>query len=457
VFPLGARDHRNAMRTLASLDSPIRSIMVSPDGSTVVTASDDGVGFLDLASGERRVTALADGVRRLAWGPSGPLAGTAAGEVWTVGGRVDRLIEALDGEISGIAVAGDGTIAVCGGEPFTVATFGRYGNEEWRGEPSKAPSCIRFSADGTQLAIATVDGQLLVLDTTDLPDELGDLDVEPAGGPIFDLQFLPDGDVVVAGSRFVQRWNGAAGAYANGELTAEALAIAVSPDGAFAVASTNDQRLRLFGLPGADERGQLVTGRRGSTIQTLAFHPDGTRLFAGTDDGDLLEVSRAELEAVARPSPEAAATAELAAASTGGPAASRPSPHVPATEAPEPTRTNGSPAPASESAAQAGVLSSSSKPSKPRVATRRAVNVPAKKPAARKLAAKPAAKLAARKVATRKVATRKVATSKAAASKAAGKLATKKSGKPATRLAAKPSTGKAVGAKRPLKKPQPRR
>src|ERR1043165_6042825 len=179
------------MRTLASLESPISSLVVSPDGSTVVTASTEGIGFLDLTSGQRSVTALEEEVSRLTWGPSGLLAGTLSGEVWSIGRAAVRLFEALDEEISGIAATTHGNIAVCGGEPFAVATFGPHGNEEWRGEPYKWPYCVRFSPDGKLLAVATWDAYLFVFDVHDLPDELTNLDGEHAGGPIFDARFLP--------------------------------------------------------------------------------------------------------------------------------------------------------------------------------------------------------------------------------------------------------------------------
>src|SRR5262245_24853064 len=105
------------MRTLASLDSPISSLVVSPDGSTVVTASDEGIGLLERTSGQRSVTPLDEEVSRLTWGPDGLLAGTSSGEVWAMGDPPARLFEAIDEEISGISAASDGTIAVCGGEP----------------------------------------------------------------------------------------------------------------------------------------------------------------------------------------------------------------------------------------------------------------------------------------------------------------------------------------------------
>src|SRR6185436_12331067 len=118
----------------------------------------------------------------------------------------------------------------------------------------------RLSDDGTLLAIATWDGRLFVFDAGDLPDEIGDVD-EYAGGPIFDAQFLPGGDAVVAGARFVRVWDRATGTYTcTRELAAEALAIAVAPDGHRAVVSTNDQRLWLFGLPALEELGHVVTG-----------------------------------------------------------------------------------------------------------------------------------------------------------------------------------------------------
>lgn len=366
------------MRTVASLESPISSLVVSPDGSTVITGSSNGISFIDLASGNRRIVSVDDDVRRLAWGPDGLLAGTSSGEVWAVGRRAERLVEALDEEISGIAVSSDGTIAVCGGEPFSVATFGRYGNEEWRGEPYKWPYCVRFSADGKQLAIGTWDGQLFVLDRGDLPDELGDIDTEYAGGPIFDAQFLPDRNVLVAGARFVRLWDRKARRYTRTrELDVEALALAIAPDGSCAIASTNDQRLRVFRLPDLEEIGRLAAGtdhalphshfpdyaefcnvRGSATLRTLAFHPDGTRVFGTTEDRRIVEVTQAELQQVAR-LPSAPVVAVSAAAAV--------------VEAPARASNGRSKKPARAAKPQA----------------RRARRAPAKKPAAKKLRAKP--------------------------------------------------------------------
>jgi WD40 repeat protein len=395
------------MRTLASLDSPISSLVVSPDGSMVVTSSSEGIGFLDLSSGQRSVTALDEEVSRLAWGPDGLLAGTSTGEVWSVGDAPARLFEAIDEEISGIAATIDGTIAVCGGEPFAVATFGPHGNEEWRGEPDKWPYCVRFSPDGKLLAVATWDGYLFVFDAHDLPDELDNGDGEPAGGPIFDVRFLPGDRVLVVGASFVRVWDRGAGSYTSSrELDAEAFAVAVAPDGSCAVVSTNDQRLRLFALPELGELGQLSSGNKvgkalssfpdyaefchvkgPATIRSLAFHPDGTRLFGATEDRRIVEVARAELQQVA---------VRVAA---------------------PPARVRVEPAP-------------------PKVAPARAASAGksiVKKTAAKKTAAKNAAarnkKPAARKPAVRKAAARKPAARKPAARKASKKAAQRRSGR----------------------------
>ncbi|HZJ65812.1 MAG TPA: hypothetical protein VFD36_20015 [Kofleriaceae bacterium] len=404
------------MRTLASLDSPISSLVVSPDGSMVVTSSSEGIGFLDLSSGRRSVTPLDEEVSRLAWGPDGLLAGTSTGEVWSVGDAPARLFEAIDEEISGIAATIDGTIAVCGGEPFAVATFGPHGNEEWRGEPDKWPYCVRFSPDGKLLAVATWDGYLFVFDAHDLPDELDNGDGEPAGGPIFDVRFLPGDRVLIVGASFVRVWDRGAGSYTSSrELDAEAFAVAVAPDGSCAVVSTNDQRLRLFALPELSELGQLSSGNNvgkalssfpdyaefchvkgPATIRSLAFHPDGTRLFGATEDRRIVEVARAELQQVA---------VQVAA---------------------PPARVRVEPAPA---------------PAPPKIAPVRAATAGksiVKKPAAKKTAAKSAAakkkkpavrKPAARKAAARTPAARTPAARKPAARKPSKKAAQRRSGR----------------------------
>jgi hypothetical protein len=429
------------MRTLASLDSPISSLVVSPDGSTVITASNEGISYLDLTSGQRSVTPLEEEVSRLTWGPDGLLAGTLSGEVWAVDGAPARLFEAIDEEISGIAATGDGTIAVCGGEPFAVATFGRHGNEEWRGEPYKWPYCVRFSPDGKLLAVATWDGYLFVFDVHDLPDELSNLDGEHAGGPIFDARFLPGDRVLVVGASFVRIWDRGAARYTtNRELDAEAFAVAVSPDGSCAVVSTNDQRLRLFALPDLTELGELASGSKGTkalsyfpdyaefchvrgpaTVRTLAFHPDGTRVFGSTEDRRIVEVTRAELQRIAQP------------------ATTRPSATVPASAAPAPPARTPAAVIAAISTANTGTAASG-KAGARKAGSRASGNRAA---ASKTVASKAAAsKLAASKLAASKATAGKVAASKAAAPK-----------RPATnggqRTSSRPSAAKMSGPKKP--------
>jgi hypothetical protein len=452
------------MRTLASLDSPISSLVVSPDGSTVITASNEGISYLDLTSGQRSVTPLEEEVSRLTWGPDGLLAGTLSGEVWAVGNAPARLFEAIDEEISGIAATGDGTIAVCGGEPFAVATFGPHGNEEWRGEPYKWPYCVRFSPDGKLLAVATWDGYLFVFDVHDLPDELSNLDGEHAGGPIFDARFLPGDRVLVVGASFVRIWDRGAARYTtNRELDAEAFAVAVSPDGSCAVVSTNDQRLRLFALPDLTELGQLASGSKGTkalsyfpdyaefchvkgpaTVRTLAFHPDGTRVFGSTEDRRIVEVTRAELQRIAQP-----ATTQLAAilpASTAPAApASRPSAVIAATSAAAASAARRRTAADGRAAAKKGATRKLAA-NNTAVASPAATKAAASKAAASKLAASRAAagKLAASRAAAGKLAASRATASKLAASKAAApKLAA------STAIASKLAASKAAAPKRP--------
>lgn len=439
------------MRTLASLDSPINSLVVSPDGSTVITASNEGIGFLDLTSGQRSVTPLEDEVSRLTWGPDGLLAGTLAGEVWSVRGAPARLFEAIDEEISGIAATGDGTIAVCGGEPFAVATFGPHGNEEWRGEPYKWPYCVRFSPDGKLLAVATWDGYLFVFDVHDLPDELTNLDGEHAGGPIFDARFLPGDRVLVVGASFVRIWDRGTSKYtANRELDAEAFAADVSPDGTCAVVSTNDQRLRLFSLPELTELGELASGNRGTqvlsyfpdyaefchvkgpaTIRTLAFHPDGMRVFGSTEDHRIVEVSRAELQRAARP----ATTSTAAAPAIAAPAAVAPA-NVDLASAS--VGMASSEAASGASVQSTSAQSASRKPTTQKSAAKKAAKTPAARPTARAAGAKSAARSTAAKPAARSTAAKPADRSTAA--KATGRSI-------ATKPAARSVPRAAIGAK----------
>lgn len=307
------------MQTLASLKKPISSLIVSPDGSTVIVASGEDVGFLDLASSKLTLRSLQANVCRLAWGSNGVLAGTNSGEIWSVGEQSALLLEAIEEEVSGIAVARDGSIAVCGGEPNAVALFDGDGEERWSVEPYKWAYCVRFSQSGDSLLIATWDGALHVLDVSALPARLPQ-GTEYAGGPLFDAQFLASGDVVVAGAQFVRMWDRETGRYKKPRaLDTEALAIVVSPDGRYAIASTNDQQLRRYRLPSLAESGRVTLGRGSdrelssfpdyaefmsikgeATVRSLAFHPDGERVFGATEDGRVLEVRCAEFDGLAK-------------------------------------------------------------------------------------------------------------------------------------------------------------
>ena len=336
---------------LTGHDGWINAIAVSPDGTTLASASGDGTArlwqveptralggalagggpgpFHDVAIGPRDVIAAAggDGVVYL-WdartrAPAGRLAGHR-------------------GSVAAVAFGPDGVLASAGDDStirFWDVTTGRAARPAiTAGEPVRD---LAFSADGRLMASAGVNGSLRLwqVDTGRLVGTLsghertvnavafgpgavlasgGDDEtlrlwdtttLQPLGGPVpiggtvQGVAFSPDGSMIAAGGstasvRFfdttTQRPLGTPLVGFRNWVNK----IAFSPDGK-AVAAAADDRFQLWDVATARADGEplIATGDR---VYGTAFSPDGSLLVAANDVGvSLWSVDDVELEALA--------------------------------------------------------------------------------------------------------------------------------------------------------------
>jgi WD40 repeat protein len=136
-----------------------------------------------------------------------------------------------------------------------------------------------FSADGSRLVTAGIDGTARVFDTAS-----GEMQFVLTGDEeLICAEFSPDGQRLATGGvdGTARIWDLASGATAGPELVRaehDVYAIAFSPDGAKLATSTLDGTIALWN---AGDGGRLLSlsGSR-AQVRGLAFSPDGTRLFS---------------------------------------------------------------------------------------------------------------------------------------------------------------------------------
>jgi WD40 repeat protein len=135
---------------------------------------------------------------------------------------------------------------------------------------------VRFSPDGTRLAVGDAQGGLLYTvgtgATTTLPS-----------GSILDAQFTPDGRYLVTGGADLAAriWDATTGAALTTiPATAAQTQVSISPDGTMAALLSNGQATaRIYSVPGGQPLGQVR--QPGEVVFSLAFSPDGKYLITG--------------------------------------------------------------------------------------------------------------------------------------------------------------------------------
>jgi WD40 repeat protein len=255
-------DSRTGKRllTLRGERAPIRSIDYNPDGTRLVTASDDGNATVWDARTGRMLFTLADrgssgAAPAVSFAPTGAELATAdsAGQIrlWDLRRRRVRLLIPTHLLLCGLAWSGDAArIATgeCGG------TF--------------TPGARIWDARSGKLVLSTV-----------RPHQ--------NEGPVFAVAFSPDDRRLAAahaGSTEIWDIGGKAlVATARGSFTGEVLTVAFDPDGRSVATSGTDGTARLWSAATGDQL--LVLHGHTAEVGSLRFSPDGRRLVTGSEDG----------------------------------------------------------------------------------------------------------------------------------------------------------------------------
>jgi cytochrome c len=196
--------------------APIAALAVSPDGTTLASASwDQTVRLWPLAGGAPRVLdGHTQNVNGVAFAPDGGTLVSVSYDqslrIWPLAGSTSTVVVAMPVPLNAVAIGSDGEIAAGGADGrlyFLKADGSRAGEVAAGPRPVIA---IATSPDGALVAAAGIGGTVAVIDrkTRDLARTL----VGP-GLPVWSVAFLPDSRTLLTGGadNIIRRWNAVTG------------------------------------------------------------------------------------------------------------------------------------------------------------------------------------------------------------------------------------------------------
>ena len=272
------------------------SVAFSPDGSRIVSGSDDNtIRLWDTQSGDNIATLEGHSatVWSVAFSPDGSriVSGSSDNTIrlWdTQSGDNIATLEGHSATVLSVAFSPDGSRIVSGSSDNTIRLWDTQSGDNiatLEGHSATVLS-VAFSPDGSRIVSGSSDNTIRLWDTQS-GDNIATLEGHSA--TVLSVAFSPDGSRIVSGSsdNTIRLWDTQSGdniATLEGH-SATVLSVAFSPDGSRIVSGSSDNTIRLWDTQSGDNIATLEG--HSATVWSVAFSPDGSRIVSGSDDNTI--------------------------------------------------------------------------------------------------------------------------------------------------------------------------
>ncbi|MER7701587.1 NB-ARC domain-containing protein [Kitasatospora sp. NPDC097605] len=294
LWPLPDQPQPSFLRALTGHTGGVNAVAISPDGTWLITGSNDGtVRIWDRATSTQTATLTGHTgwVHAVAISPDGAwLTTTGIDLVVRIWDRATGTQTAtLTGHTRGVravAISPDGTWLTTGGEDETVRIWDRATGTQTATLTghTRGVRAVAISPDGTWLTTGGEDETVRIWDRA-----TGTQTATVTGhtGWVNAVAISPDGTWLTTGSNdgTVRIWDRATGTQ-TATLTGHprgANSVAISPDGTWIATAGVDRTVRVWAPVTGTQTATLTGHPRG--VRAVAISPDGTWIATGSNDG----------------------------------------------------------------------------------------------------------------------------------------------------------------------------
>jgi len=283
--------------TFHKYSAPVLSATYSPDGTRIVSGSNDNsLKVRDAAMGQETLTLTGhEGpVNSVAYSPDAKRIVSGSSDktlkVWDAAtGQKTLTLTGHEGPVNSVAYSPDGTRIVSGSWDNTLKVWDAVTGQErltLTGHRDQVLS-VDYSPDATRIVSGSSDMMLQVWDAaTGQPT----LTLTGHTKPVSSVAFSPDGKRIVSGSwdNTLKVWDAVTG---QERLTLtghrdQVLSVDYSPDGKWIISGSDDNNLKVWDAATGQETLTLM-GHKAS-VTSVAYRPDGNRIVSGSDDNTLM-------------------------------------------------------------------------------------------------------------------------------------------------------------------------